>query len=64
MKKIAHIDWETDNQNVSLPKEVEIPSNLIECNCSDWWECEINIENINNYLSEKYGFLVKGYNIK
>ena len=48
MKKVI-VNWETDNQKVDLPKEVEIPDDIKE-------------EDISDYLSDKYGWLVNSWN--
>lgn len=43
------IDWETDGQKVKLPNELEIP--------------EMLEEEIADYLSDHFGFLVNGITI-
>lgn len=45
--KIKDIIWETDGEDVDLPTEVELPSN-IDPNDEDA---------VNNYLSDTYGWL-------
>jgi len=45
------IDWETDGQEVDLPKTVEVPDDL-------------DADEIADYLSEKHGFLVNTFQIK
>ena len=62
MKKAINIEWETDGQAVELPSIVTLPSGIADCPCSIL-ECENNCESVNNYLSDKYGFLVNNYNI-
>jgi hypothetical protein len=53
MKKehfIVSVNWETDNQDIDLPSEVEIPSYIRD-----------NNDDISEYLSQNYGWLVKSY---
>jgi len=45
------IDWETDGQEVDLPKTVEVPDNL-------------DADEIADYLSDEYDFLVNTFQIK
>jgi len=45
------IDWETDGQEVDLPKTVEVPDDL-------------DADEIADYLSDKYDFLVNTFQIK
>ena len=47
----THIDWETDGQEVDLPKTVEVPDDL-------------DADEIADYLSDEYGFLVNAFQIK
>lgn len=50
----CNIKWETNGQDVDLPKEVELP-------------CEIDEESIGeveNYLSDEYGYPVKSFDIE
>lgn len=49
--KIYSIVWETDNQEVDLPSEVDVPNYLDEFEIAD-------------YLSDEYGWLVKSFEIK
>lgn len=52
MKRIAfNIDWDTENDDLDLPNEVEIPN-------------EIDEEMIADYLSDTYGFCINSFNIK
>ena len=46
--EITDIDWETDDEDVDLPASVLVPSSIVE-------------DEIADYLSDEYGFLVKGY---
>lgn len=48
--KIESIVWETDNQEVDLPSEVDVPDYLDEFEIAD-------------YLSDEYGWLVKSFEI-
>lgn len=48
--KIHSIVWETDNQEVDLPSEVDVPNYLDEFEIAD-------------YLSDEYGWLVKSFEI-
>jgi predicted metal-dependent hydrolase len=42
------VNWETDNEKVDLPEKVEVPDNISEEEIADW-------------LSDKYGWLVNSY---
>jgi len=55
------IEWETDGEEIDLPNEVILPDGICSCQCKDAPECDCNYESINNYLSDKYGWLVKNY---
>ena len=46
--EITDIDWETDDEDVDLPASVLVPSSIVE-------------DEIADYLSDEYGFLVRGY---
>lgn len=46
--KITEIDWETDGEDVELPSSVMVPSDLEE-------------DEIADYLSDNYGWLVNGF---
>lgn len=46
--EITDIDWETDEEDVDLPASVLVPSSVVE-------------DEIADYLSDEYGFLVRGY---
>ena len=46
--EIVDIDWETDGEDVGLPSSVRVPSDLEE-------------DEIADYLSDNYGFLVNGF---
>ena len=48
--KIDSIVWETDNQKVDLPSEVDVPNYLDEFEIAD-------------YLSDEYGWLVESFEI-
>lgn len=47
----TNIDWETDGQEVDLPKKVKVPDDL-------------DADEIADYLSDKYDFLVNSFQIK
>ena len=47
----TNIDWETDGQEVDLPKTVEVPDDL-------------DADEIADYLSDEHGFLVNTFQIK
>ena len=47
MKKVK-VNWETDGEEVNLPYIVDVPSNIEE-------------ENIADYLSDNYGWLVNSF---
>ncbi len=61
--KAINIKWETDGENVVLPNEVEIPMGVAECRCEDYPNCEDNSVSVNNYLSERFGWLVENYDL-
>lgn len=44
------VNWETDGINADLPKEVDIPEGIEEDEIADW-------------LSDKYGWLVNSFTI-
>ena len=48
--KITHIIWETDGNDVALPIEVEVEDNLPD-------------EEVAEYLSDTYGYLVEGFSM-
>ena len=48
--KIVSVIWDTDGKDVSLPSEVEVPA-------------ELKKEEIADYLSDKYGWLVKSFSV-
>lgn len=50
MKRV-YVDWETDGtpiEDIGLPIEVDVPNNIETNDIADW-------------LSDKYGFLVNGF---
>lgn len=53
MVKIINIKWETDGEDVTLPNEMELPSNI---DADDF-------DAINNYLSDETGWLVESYEL-
>lgn len=55
MKYFAcNIKWETDGQDVNLPKEVELPD-----------EIDVDaIGEVEDYLSDEYGYLVNSFSIE
>lgn len=64
MIKATNIRWETDDKVVSLPDEVDIPEEIIDRTCDDnFLENEDNIDNVNNYLSNTYDWLVDCYTL-
>jgi len=64
MIKATNIRWETDDKVVSLPDEVDIPEEIIDRTCDDnFLENEDNIDNVNNYLSNTYNWLVDSYTL-
>ena len=52
--KATNIDWETDDdtddEKITLPLEVEIPAHIKE-------------EDVTDYLSDEFGFLVNSYEL-
>ena len=69
MIKAINIKWDTDDEVVDLPSEVEIPeigivNKICEYpECDDWRECDSNSQSVNNYLSDKYGWCVFDYEL-
>ena len=61
------ISWDTELdgaiQKISLPKKVKLPFGVGNCNCKNWKNCEDNVESINNYLSDTYGWCIFDYEI-
>ena len=49
-RKVFHIDWDTDGEDVDLPSEVELPANVPD-------------EEIADTLSDMFGFCVKSFEI-
>lgn len=47
---VSNIIWETDGYEISLPKEVEVSDNMSDDEVAD-------------YLSDTYGFLVEGFSL-
>lgn len=56
--KAINIKWETDGEIVDLPSEVDLPIGIAELE-----DEEANYESVNNYLSDKYGWLVQDYDL-
>ena len=48
--KAININWETDGNDVDLPDEVKLPE-------------DINKDDVADYLSDKYGWLVNSFTI-
>lgn len=48
--KIINIRWETDEHDIDLPEEIDIPNNVEK-------------DDIANYLSDKVGWLVNSFDI-
>lgn len=46
--KATNINWDTDGEEVDLPKEVPIPGN-------------VHPEDVADYLSDEYGFCIFSY---
>ena len=54
MNIACNIKWETDGQDVDLPEEVELPD-----------EIDVDaIGEVEDYLSDEYGYLVNSFNIE
>lgn len=54
MNIACNIKWETDGQGVDLPEEVELPD-----------EIDVDaIGEVEDYLSDEYGYLVKSFDIE
>lgn len=48
--KVSDIKWETDGEAINLPSEVEVNDNMSD-------------EEIADYLSDKYGWLVESFSL-
>jgi hypothetical protein len=48
---VYNIEWDTDGFEIDLPTEVDVPDN-------------IDINDIADYLSDEYGFLVEEFDIE
>ena len=65
MKIIAvDIDWDTDGEDVNLPREVEIPGEIIPEDADIDEYIEGYAEEVEDYLSDTYGFCVFGFNLE
>lgn len=52
--KLVDINWDIDdNSDINLPNEVEVPNNLIG----------LDMDELSDWLSETYGFLLYGFSI-
>lgn len=49
--KAINIIWDTDEENVELPNEIEIPNTMIE------------LDEISDYISNETGFCHKGFEL-
>ena len=47
---VSRIKWETDGNDVQLPKEVEVPDGLDD-------------DEVTDYLSDTYGWLVESFSV-
>jgi hypothetical protein len=54
MNIACNIEWETDGQDVDLPVEVKLPEDI---------DTDA-IGEVDDYLSDKYGYLVKSFDIE
>lgn len=52
--KATNIKWDTDGENINLPKEIEIP---------EWIDIE-NEDEISDYLSDTTGFCHFGFELE
>ncbi len=50
--KAVNIEWDTDGENIPLPNEIEIPSNITD------------EDEISDYITDITGFCHKGFSIK
>lgn len=65
MKIIAvNIEWDTDGEDINLPREVEIPSEVIPEDADIDEYIEGYTEEVEDYLSDNYGFCVFGFNLE
>lgn len=48
--KVSDIKWETDGETIDLPSEVEVNDNISD-------------DEIADYLSDKYGWLVESFSL-
>ena len=68
MIKAINIRWDTDDEVVELPNEVEIPDIFISKECewckkdkTNWAECDSNSQSVNKYLLDTFGWCVFDY---
>lgn len=65
MKIIAvNIEWDTDGEDINLPREVEIPSEVISEDADIDEYIEGYAEEVEDYLFDNYGFCVFGFNLE
>jgi len=58
MLKAININWETDGENVNLPTEVKIPTEIAKI-----YKKDRNDYVITDWLSDEFGWLVKSFDI-
>lgn len=58
------IEWDTDGEDVDLPNEVCIPDEVIPSNVNRTEYMEEYAEEVENWLSNTYGFCVYGFMIE
>ena len=49
--KAININWDTDGEDINLPKEVVVPANL-------------DVDEVADFLSDVYGFCVFSFSIE
>jgi len=57
--KTVYVEWETDNENPDLPDKVEVPLSII----GNYKEVPDDPMYITDYISDKYGWLIKSISI-
>lgn len=51
MLRATNIQWDADGEDVSLPKEIDVPENMVD------------EDEISDYLSDETGFCHKGFDL-
>jgi hypothetical protein len=67
--KATNIQWDTDGQDITLPKEIEIPDLIASCGSEECEEqkkgqpCSLVEEAVSNYITDETGFCHNGFDL-